>query len=1285
MTTKRSSKRILKITGIITGTLLVLLFAFHTWINNNARHIIEDLVESRSKGRLKMKLEKFRFSWFSRKVELTNAVIYTADSVNAVTAYRFQVQHIKLSVQKIWPIIFDKKLLIDSLNLEQPEINVTRLKRLPTDTISKKEVSIPEELGKIYTSIQDALQALKVNRFQIDNAKFTLLNKIRPGQLPLSISNIHFHIDNLSVDTGILKGNEKLFFSDNVVLNARNQDIVFPDGRHRLAFSNFRINLKQQLVEFDSCTMVTEQKDRGNSRFRVFFDTLRLAKIDFDTLYRSEVIKADTVYCLNPRFNLEVEGNSRRKPGEKRAAPKLEEIVQQLTGDLLLDHVIVKNADFHIKTNFDQRPASFDFTRNNFELQGLKVSQHDPRPLTVKSVALAIRNYENFIRDSTYKLKFDSIVIREDRVYLDRFAFQKRAGGKITNSFSIPRFELSGLSWDDLVFNQQLKAREATLYQPAINYNAAGNGTATGKGKKSIFSTLADIGQLIQLEKMNIIHGRIDIGLKNNTAIQLEDASMTIRTNPLFQAKKARAIEHAVDYLEFSTGRIKSGKLEIQLDKVRYTGNKNGFLLARKARVKDRESRMDITAENAAVDDILTDEETGDIAATGIRWDKADVWLLLQAEGQQASKQPAIELNDLSGTNTRLLISSGPRTIRSFIDELKLDRFISEQGKPLSLLNPALRGSYFELKDSNTLFSVKQFNAADHQLSVLKDVVYEHASKQQQTTLHIPSVSIIPDVNAMLQGRYLMDELVLDKPVLVTTMKDEGRPSFLPSLKIGRLLINQPEIRFSLSGRQGAIRIDWNGAIEKDNKAEILQLEVRTDQPELRVRSLELNLNHFRYQSPGGKHYDAGTGKIETLISNLVYHPPSDEPADWAAMVTHFNARQFIMDSLGRNNGVLKVETAFIRELAINHDIITDPYRLIAGNTRFRLEGFTGQYRNRISQFNWQHAGYSQLSRMITLDSFAYRHSLDLDSFMAVQPYQKDYITVGSGPMQIGPVSRQHFLQDSVFQIGKINIERAWFTDYKDKRLPFAAGNIRYLPVNLVKHIPFKIAADSIQINRGTVDYTEYSEKTNAAGTIPIRRMDILLLKVKNHGINKQDSLTIRATGYVMDSIWVQLRLKESYTDSLGGFKMYLRAKAGDLTVLNPALIPLVSAKLISGEVDTLTMRAVGREYLTIGEMKMPYKNLKFRYLKTGRDEKQRFSTRVLNFLANTLVIRKNNSSRTGHVFALRLRDRSAINYLLRIALSGMSSSAGVNKNKKLYRRYLQELEKKGLPPPGFE
>lgn len=1282
MTTKRSSKRLLKITGIVTGTLLLLFFAFHTWINYNARHIIENLVESRSKGRLKMKLEKFRFSWFSRKVELTNAVIYTADSINAVTAYRFEVQHIKLSVQKIWPIIFDNKLLIDSLNLDQPQIAVTRLKPLPTDSVRKKDVSIPEELGKIYHSIQDALQTLKVNRFQINDARFTLTNRIHPDQVPLHISNIHFHIDNLSVDTS---SNKKLLFSDNVVLTARHQDIVFPDGKQRLAFRGFHINLKQRLVEFDSCTMSTEQQDKTRSQFRVFFDTLRLAHIDFDTLYKSEVIKADTVYCLNPRFNLTVENTGRKANSERKAAPRLGEIVQQLTGDLLVDQLIVKNADFHIRTNINKRPASFDFTQNNFDLEGLKVSQTDERPITVKRVALAIRNYENFIRDSTYKLKFDSILISENRVFLNRFEFKKQAGGKVSSSFSIPRFELTGFSWDDLVFNQQLKASEATLYNPSINYTSGDGNTATTTGKKSIFAILADIGQVIQLEKMNIVDGKIDIALPHDNAVQLRQTNLTVRTPPLFLARKARAFEHAVDYLSFSSGVIKARKIEIALDQVRYTGKENGYLLARKARVKDQDSRMDITAENAAVDDILTDEVTGDITATGIRWTKADVWLLIPAAGQQKKQQPSIELKDLSGANTHVLIRAGNKNIRATIDAISLDELLAEEGKPLQLKNPQLRGNGFELRDSNTTLAVGMFSIGDQRLSQLNELLYEQKRMPDSTKLTIPSMELIPDINAMLQGHYNIKELTVVHPVLTAVLSDEGAGTFLPPAQIGRLQLIQPEIRLGIQGRQGKIQLDWNGAVVKENKVAIEDLQVRKSPDELRMGTLKLNLDHFRYTSPKGKHYDAGNGSIETVINELVYHPAGDEPADWSAMVSELNARHFMVDSIGRKNGIMQVDEAGIRGLKINNDILTDPYQLVAANTTFKLEKFTGNYQDGVKKFDWKNAGYSQYDHTVTVDTFTYRHALDKDSFMARQVYQKDYIAVGCGRLRIGPVNRELFIKDSVFQIGKINIDNAWFTDYKDKRLPFAEGSIRMLPASLVQHIPFRMAADTIQINRGQVDYTEFSQKTNAAGTIPIRRMDITLLDVKNHGIKRPDSLTIKATGYIMDSIWVHLRVRQSYTDSLGGFKLTMQAKPGDLRILNPVLIPLVSAKLVSGEVDTMRLRAVGREYLAIGEMSMPYKNLRFRYLRSGKDERQRFSTRLLNYVANNFIIRKKNSTRTGQVFAYRLRDRSSINYLLRIALSGMSSSAGLHKNRKLYHRYQQELKKKGLPPPLYE
>ena len=156
-----------------------MLTAFHFWFKAHAKGLIEDMVESKSNGKLKLKVEKFRFNYFTKKMELEKAIFYTTDTLTGNTAYRFSVDKIKLQARAILPIIFKKQLLIDSLTLLSPHIQVTRLRATDKpDKKEKKDVSIPEEMGKVYSSIQDALQVLKVKRFQLDDGTFTLINKI---------------------------------------------------------------------------------------------------------------------------------------------------------------------------------------------------------------------------------------------------------------------------------------------------------------------------------------------------------------------------------------------------------------------------------------------------------------------------------------------------------------------------------------------------------------------------------------------------------------------------------------------------------------------------------------------------------------------------------------------------------------------------------------------------------------------------------------------------------------------------------------------------------------------------------------------------------------------------------------------------------------------------------------------------------------------------------------------------------------------------------------------------
>jgi hypothetical protein len=114
-------------------------------------------------------------------------------------------------------------------------------------------------------------------------------------------------------------------------------------------------------------------------------------------------------------------------------------------------------------------------------------------------------------------------------------------------------------------------------------------------------------------------------------------------------------------------------------------------------------------------------------------------------------------------------------------------------------------------------------------------------------------------------------------------------------------------------------------------------------------------------------------------------------------------------------------------------------------------------------------------------------------------------------------------------------------------------------------------------------------------------------------------------------------------------------------------------------------MRATGKENIALGEMKMFYHDLKVKFLINGDETKKSFLNGLLTFIANSFVIRNKNTSRSGLVFFIRLRDRSAINYLIKIAMSGVASSIGAKSSKKMMRKYQKDLKHHRLPPIDFD
>jgi len=1273
LTAKRFGKQLLKITGIITGLLVLLLVGFHFWFKAHAKEMIEELVSSKSKGKIKLKIEKIHFNYFNRKIELKKAVFYNTDTLTGTTAYHFSVDKMQLRVKAILPIVFRNEIVIDSLNLLNPRIEVTRLREaIKSGKRVKKDVSIPEEMGKVYASIQDGLKILKVKRFQINDGTFTLNNKIDPGQLPLTVSNIHFYIENTDAGIGSNAPTGKNPFTK-LLFGRENKKLKFPDGRHRFSFIRFRINLKNKMVALDSCTIAATRSENSAAAFKVFFDALVLTNIDFDTLYKAEVIKADSVYCVNPTFDLDVEIG--KKKGNKKPAPKLEDIIKQLTGDLQLGYVVVSNAGFNIKTVKNNVPNTFTFSNNNFEMQGLHVDQEAAKPVTVKSFVMAIRNYENFIKDSSYSVKFDSVLFKDDRITLSNFLFNKLDHGKILNTFSIPEFSLRGLSWDDLVFERNLKAEHAIMLNPHISY------TSSGRKKKNIFQSLGAINEFMDLQQLDIVDGTIDLKLRNNLRVQLDNATLSVKSQSLLESKKLAGIKKSLTRLQFRNGIIHAGNLDMELHELVYTGESGQFGAGR-ILLKNKEKNLLVDLRDVTGNKMQVDEISGNVYGEGVRWAKADISINLAGAGKKEG-QSTVELKDVTGSNTSLKGHIGGKAVSTKLNNIFFTRLEKKPGSQLVLEGLAVSGQDLALNDNSMDLKVKSYTMTDRKSSSFRGISYSSSGKSNHTVVAVPLLTLTPYIRQLLDGDISLDAVHMTNPVITiqqakqNTAEIKGK-SGLPDMNIGELFLNQPAINYTRATDSGSVNWEWHG--ERTRSDFLKAGNLHTHAGKTSLDDLSFYLTDFAWSGPGGKKFNSGEGKVTGQLKDIQLVQDDNQHLAWSGTITQLGTRDFRLDSIGKAKGTLVLNSGSVENLTISSSTITRLQQLASANRFFKLKKLSGHYADSGTTLDWANAGFDRNSNTFSLDSFSVTPALSRDSFLARQSFQKDYISLRSGAVSIGPLDIEQFIRDGTLNGGMAVIDHFVITDYKDKRLPFNSGIIKLMPVNSLKMIRQQLKIDTVLLTNATVEYTEFNEKTKKAGTIPVNRMTVRLLSVKNYDIKPGDSLQIQASGYLMDTAWIRLRVRESYTDSLGGFLMTLRMKPADIKVLNPVLIPLASLKIESGMLDTISLRAAGNEYLAAGEINMFYRDLKVRFLKDGDETRKTFQTRLMNFIANTFIIHSNNRSRTGNAFFIRDRSRSAINYLIKIGMSGISSSVGAKNNKKLIRRHQKELDQNQLP-----
>jgi hypothetical protein len=500
------------------------------------------------------------------------------------------------------------------------------------------------------------------------------------------------------------------------------------------------------------------------------------------------------------------------------------------------------------------------------------------------------------------------------------------------------------------------------------------------------------------------------------------------------------------------------------------------------------------------------------------------------------------------------------------------------------------------------------------------------------------------------------------------------------AVKIDELTLDQPDISVHL------FRNDTLTAVQlpapKGSRIHIsgLLLDRATTAKEVSVTTDALTV-----VKAGGDTMGISRGKLELKLADVSFGQKEGRP-QWFGTIEQLQLESPEQIKLGKTAGLLNLQKLSLGNLKLASENMGNLNAIIHANVSAWLQTATGSYVDSNTSLKWYNARYNYKDRSFRLDSFQYHPTQPRDSVVAHSPYQTDYITLKTGQVLMRDFDLQQFKKDSALVLNTMEVTEPYVTVFRDKLPPFHAGRLRPLPVVSIKGIEIPVDIKRIDIQEGNIAYTEKNAKTRAEGTLSIAHLNGFIGNIKNGGFNQQDSLRLSASALLMDSAFIYLDVRESYTDSLAGFLMDLRMRPTSLSFLNPVLAPMSNVIITSGVIDSFQLHAVGRDDISYGKMKMYYHDLKIKLVKGGEENRSTFITKVLSSLVNTFIVKKHNrKGRTGLVYFERLRDRSFFNYIVKMTFSGLATSIGVKKNGKYERMYRKKIRETHAPEIQLE
>jgi hypothetical protein len=1201
---------------LVSGGTLYFLAAYQ--LSDSIRYI----VKKESNGRLAFNASSATISIWNKSILLKNSVLYSNDTIHADRSFTVSIPTIFLSLSSWKELLLHKRVLVDSLSIIAPAIDIYARKILshtPQDSANSRRDSAGFHASDIMTYLEKTLARFNVHSFSLKDASFSFETAGSP--IPFQASHINISVSNF---TGVNNEDSHLLGSDNVSILLGRQHWVLPDGKHEINFERMSFDSKGQRFELDSFSCF-QSATAGKGTIHLRADQFFFNSRHLPAIYQKEQLLLDTVTCVNPVLsipgNKSIPGNNREDSMQKtRFSANLFRFIN-------IGYVAVMNGELRLENKAGLTAKKLT-RKANVNIYNLSIDPAADPPLGTDSIRIDMKNTEFLTQDSLYRLSIGEFTFRGKDALFKNVHFEPARPGTQDKKVDIiaPSLLLKDISLVDLM-RKHLKASAAELRQPLIILSGiiapapivpASLSAATSAKKLALFyRTLHHVSELVNTRDFYVINGtaRCQLNGPSPLVASIGQIDAHLLLNRFFISDSLVDFKQAIPDWRIGQLDLASKEITIRVRQYRFDGVK-GLSQGQRVEVSTA-GGMQFTGDNIYWNTLDWDSFQKDKA---IRIDSLHAdYLTVHIPARHPDTSPLTKSLPAAKTlpffhmrriGVNEIVIDGGMAANPFqctVSNLQATGLRSV-GRSFTWDHLSMIGHQLNLTAKKGTASIRELDFDSEGPTVVKDLRYQSKAGQNSTSISIPVLQLNAPIHSTELSQLDITSLSADRISLIYN-KPTPKDTLQLHAEINILARNVLLFPHSLNlSTYDHLDLTWQNTT----------LRYRKD-------SMTLALDGI-----------AGTFRSDTSqwsqSSQWSRWSPGMKP-DWAQLTA--------ATSITRGSFHYKGKSTIARA----------------------------------AECTWTPAG-----RILSLRHFNVLPIETRETAFGKTKWQNDYITIKGEALTLSGIGFS-YPGDSSVSIHQVIATGIIATASRDRSMPFHHGVPRLMPTKLIDAIPIPIRIDTLLVQNSTVIYEERSAATHKWSSVPIEEIDGRLLQIGNRN-NHKDTLALVASAKIFGGRIRRFSYRESYGDSLSAFSARASFSSIDLTRFSQVSIPAAGVSVISGHADTLYSNWQGNNYATFGTMNFYYDKLRIRVLDKKDSTKRGFLATLKTLGAN--IILPDRRQRSSAIFFERDREKFVFNYWIKAQTSGILSTVGLKRSAAYMKDYGKIYKQYSLPavPP---